>query len=224
MEPGFISKQLAAYGPMSRDEKITLVVLIITLLLWMTERFHGVSSTLVALISLSALLGFNVYSRQEFRKDIPWDSIIFIGGIINLGSVLPYLKIDRWIAEAIGPIITPMLTNPYLFISVLAIATYLVRFVFVSMTATVAIMVTLMAPFATQAGINPWIIVMVIIASINVWTVNYQNSSYLTAYYATGGNMVNHNQAAKMSLVYMVLSLVGLLASIPFWELIGLIP
>lgn len=223
LEHEFFDQRLATLGPMSRNEKITLVILIITLVLWMTERVHGISSTLVALVSLCTLLGFKIYDRNDFRKEIPWDSIIFIGGIINLGSVLPYLKIDSWLGDTIGSVFITMMGNPYLFIIVLTIAIYMIRFVFVSMIATLTIIITLLIPFAMQAGINPWIVGFVIMASINVWTVNYQNSSFLTAYYATGGNMVNHGQAAKMSLVYMFISLLGLLISIPFWGMIGLI-
>lgn len=169
------------------------------------------------------MLGFNVYDRQDFRRQIPWDSIIFIGGIINLGSVLPYLNIDKWIGEAVGPSIIPLMSNPYLFIIALTIAVYLIRFVFVSMIATLTIFSTLLIPFAAQAGINPWIAGFVILASVNVWVVNYQNSSYLTSYYATGGDMVKHSQVAKMSLAYMFISLLGFLICIPFWKLIGLI-
>lgn len=223
MAPGFFAKQLSLLGPMSSKEKITLTVLCITLLFWMTEMVHGIPSALVAIISLCALLGFNIYDRQGFRQLIPWDSIIFIGGIINLGSVLPYLKIDQWIGEAIGPFIIPMMENPYLLVITLALAIYLVRFVFVSMIATLTIFSALLMPFAVQAGIDPWIIGFIILASINVWTVNYQNSSYLTSFYATGGDMVKHSQVARMSLAYMLISLLGFLASIPFWEFIGLI-
>lgn len=115
------------------------------------------------------------------------------------------------------------MSNPYLFIIALTIAVYLVRFVFVSMIATLTIFSTLLIPFAAQAGINPWIAGFVILASVNVWVVNYQNSSYLTSYYATGGDMVKHSQVAKMSLAYMFISILGFLVCVPFWKLIGLI-
>jgi anion transporter len=223
LEPGFIEEQLAQLGPMKRNERITLVVLILTLLFWMGETIHGVSSALVALVSLCVLLGFKVYERQDFRTGIPWDSIIFIGCLINLTTVLPYLKIDQWIGEVIAPIIIPMMVNPYLFITVLVISIYLLRFVFVSMTATLTIMLAVLIPIASQQGINPWIVAIIGVASTNVWNVYYQNSTYLTAYYATGGVMVNHSQAAKMSAAYMLISLIGFLVSIPFWQLLGLI-
>jgi DASS family divalent anion:Na+ symporter len=222
-EPGFFAKQLTSLGPMSKNEKITLIVLSVTLLFWMTELVHGISSTLVAMISLCVLLGFNIYGRQDFRQKIPWDSIIFIGGIINLGSVLPYLNIDKWMGEAIGPYIIPLMSNPYLFVILLTITICLVRFVFVSMIATLTIFATLLIPFAAQAGINPWIVGFIILVSINVWIVNYQNSSYLTAYYATGGYMVKHSQVVKMSLAYILISLLGFFVCIPYWKLIGLI-
>lgn len=219
----FCKKQLIELGSISRNEKITLIVLISTLLLWMSEGVHGISSTLVALIAWSVLLGFNVYGRYDFRKEIPWDSIIFIGVIFNLGSVLPYLNIDKWIGDTIGYIIIPVMANPYLLILVLTITIYIARFILVSMAATITIFLAVLVPFAIQAGINPWIIAFIILTSINIWLAHYQNSTYLTAYYATDGVMVKHSQMAKMSLIYMLLSLLGLFLSIPYWKLLGLI-
>jgi DASS family divalent anion:Na+ symporter len=57
----------------------------------------------------------------------------------------------------------------------------------------------------------------------NTWTVFYQNAPYVTAYYAVGGDMVNHGQIAKLSVAYMVISIIGLLICVPFWQLMGLI-
>lgn len=220
----FAAEQLAELDPMNRDEKITLLVLISALLLWITEPLHGISSTLVALVGLSVLLGSGVYGRPDFRTGIPWDSVVFIGGIINLGSVIPYLKIDKWIGQMFGPQIGGLIANFYIFTIALALFIYLARFVLVSMNASIAIFVVLLVPFAVQAGINPWTMGMVVYCSVNVWNAFYQNSSFLVAFYATGGAMVDHSQMVKFSLAYMVISLAGLLLSIPLWKMLGLVP
>ena len=48
-----------------------------------------VSATLVALAALCLMLGFKIIERPDFRAKIAWDSIIFIGCIINLAAVFP---------------------------------------------------------------------------------------------------------------------------------------
>ncbi len=221
---GYAAGELAKLGPMNRNEKITTVVLVIALLCWMTEPLHGINATIIALVGLIVLLGCRVYDRPDFRTGMGWDNIIFIGGIINLGSVLPALKIDKWIADACSPVITPLISNIYLFIIVLAVAIYAIRYLLVSFTATTAIFTVLFVPFAVRAGINPWVTGFAVWTSTQLWNVFYQNSTFLTSFYAVGGEMVTHKQMARLSYAFMGVSLIGLLASVPLWRYLGLVP
>jgi len=216
--------QLADLGPMSRREKITAAVLLAALAFWMTEPLHGIHATAVALLGLVVLLTCRVFDRPDFRSDVGWDSLIFIGGIINLGNVLPALKIDQWIVSAFSPMIAPMMSNLYLFIVVLSSAIYAVRFVLVSFTATTAIFTVVLVPFALQAGINPWVTGFLVYVSTNIWLAFYQNSTFVTAYYAVGGEMVTHRQIAPFSAVYCVVSILAALLSVPLWRYLGLVP
>jgi DASS family divalent anion:Na+ symporter len=220
---GWRSKnQFESTEKMSRQEKATLAVILVTLLMWMTEHIHNISATLVALLSLCVLLGLKVFDRTEFSTSLPWASIIFIGAILNLGAMVPYLGLDIWIGNILQPLITHLLKHPYLFIVIFAAVIYLVRLVMVSMVATLTIFMLLLVPLSTQADINPWIMGFILLASVNIWVVYYQNSNFLIAHYATGGKMIDHSQTIPMSLAYMVISLIGLLASVPYWKLLNL--
>ncbi|MCX5835036.1 MAG: SLC13 family permease [Deltaproteobacteria bacterium] len=222
--PDHAAKLLVALGPMQRNEKITAIVLMAALLCWMTERLHGINATVIALVGLVVLLACRVFDRQDFRSGIGWDNMIFIGMIINLGSVLPALKIDKWIAQTAGPMIEPMISNIYLFIVVLSFAIYAIRFVLVSFTATTAIFTVMLVPFALQAGINPWVTGFIVYASTNIWFIFYQNSTFLTCYYAVEGEMVTHRQMVPLSFAYCAISIVAFLLSVPLWQYLGLVP
>lgn len=219
----FIEKQFLQLTPLSRCEKITIFILSVTLILWICEPLHNIPAVLVALMSLVGLISSGVIDQSTFCREISWHSLIFIGGIISIGTVLPYLKIDVWIANVFGELIVPLLNNIYVFIIVLAVFIYFIRFLLVSMTATLIIFTGLLTPFSLQMGINPWVVGMIIYCSINVWNTFYQNSTFLVAYYSTGGQMVSHKQMIKMSFSYMIISLIGLLLSVPLWKIIGLV-
>lgn len=223
LPPDFIKQQIIDLGPMAKKEKITMVILIVSLLLWMTERVHGISAALVALFAFCALVGFKVFDRQDFRSEMPWDIIVFIGGIINLASVIPYLKIDTWIATLVGPYIALLMSNMYVFVIVAATGLYLMRFILVSQTATVTILVVMIIPFAAQAGVNPWVPAIITMVSVNIWNAIYQNTTFLAAFYSAG-EMVSFKQMVPLSITYMGLSLVGLLVCVPLWKVLGLIP
>lgn len=221
---GFIDEQRKALGPMSNKEKIVAVILVLSLALWMTERMHGVSSTLIAIIGLFIMLMFEVLDRNSFRAAIPWDAVIFLGGLFNIPVIFSSLKINAWIGKVFGPYIVPLVSgNIFVFIAVLCLVVYLVRLFLVSQTAAIAILVILLTPFSIQAGINPWVTGFIVFVAVNVWYVPYQNASFLVSYYATGGDMVTHGQTVKIAVIYMLATILGLMISVPIWKMTGLI-
>ncbi|MGE5449891.1 MAG: SLC13 family permease [Methanomassiliicoccales archaeon] len=210
-------------GPLSRNEKITMLVMGITFLLWATEPWHHLSAVMVALLSLSLLISLDILPRDGFRASIPWDSLVFIGIILNLSLVFAQLGINAWLVSIFYPLIAHFAANIYLFIIVLALITYLVRMIIVSEMAYISIFMVFLMPLAHQAGINPWIVGAIVYCSVNPWIVPYQNAILYTAHYASGGDVVKLNQVSRLSLTYMVGSIVALLVSVPFWHLLGII-
>jgi DASS family divalent anion:Na+ symporter len=184
---------------------------------------HGVLAAVVAVFGLIILLGFGVIHRNDFRTGIAWDAAVFIGCIINIATVFPYLHINEWIGKLAGPYLTSLVSNVWAFIIVGGIAMYLTRFFIVSMVATFTIFTVIVTPFAVAAGINPFVTAFIILCSVNVFHMFYQNSTYLAGFYAAG-DMVSHNQMIRLSLCYMVINLVALAACVPVWKLTHLLP
>jgi len=221
---GYAVEQLKMMGPMNKKEKIALIVIVITLIFWMTEKMHGISAATVAVLAMAVLLMLKVYDRAEFRSGIAWDAAVFVGTIVGIGSVFPALGIDKWLGITLFPYISPLVKNPYLFVCGLSIIMYLVRLAILSQTATIAIFMVMLTPLAIQAGMNPWIVGVVVYVAGNTWTVFYQNAPYVAGFYAAGGkDFVDHGPVAKMSWAYMVISIIGLLLCVPLWQVMGLI-
>jgi DASS family divalent anion:Na+ symporter len=217
------SDELTQLGPMKRDEKIALLVLIATLALWMTESLHRISSGEVAILSLCVLLVTKVLTRDDFRKGIDWAAVMYIGCILNIGSVFQVLKIDLWLGHALEPIVSSFLANIYLFLMALALTVFAARLLIVSMTATAVIFTIVFTPLVVAHGIHPWIIAFVSFASANIWFLFYMNGFYLLAFYGTGGEMVEHRKMVKLSVAYAVIAISGFLVSVPYWRVMGLI-
>jgi len=226
LAPEMINDQLSKLGPMTKNEKIVAVILVLTLAFWMTEKMHGISSGIVAMVSTGLLLGFNIFDRQSFRSAIPWDAAIFMGGILNLSVVFPALKIDKWIGATMGPYVLPLLNyNIFVFFAAVCVIIAVLRFVLASQLATITIFVLLLTPFALEAGINPWIMAFMSYVAINIFFVMYQNIQYATAFYLAGnGTLVTHGQMVKLSAAFMIFSIIGLWVSVPFWKMMGLMP
>ena len=107
-----------------------MAVLAICLVLWMTERQHGISSAIVAMLGVCALMGLKVMGVKEFRAKVNWDILIYIGCMYEIGSALTTWGITKWIGGVLGPVLNPFLSNPVLFVLIFVLLVYLTRFDF----------------------------------------------------------------------------------------------
>lgn len=223
IDSAVIDERLAAIGPLKVSEKITMAVLVVSLLFWMTERIHGVSSALIALIAMVVLIFLNVSDRKDFNAEMGWDNLIFIGCIVGIGGVMTKVGLNGYIANALAPVIEPLMQNVWLLVPVLAFITYLLRFIIISTTTTITILAVILFPFAIAAGMHPFVIGFILYVSVHIWITEYQLPNFLTCQAATKGAMLTHRQFIPQGVWYVVLSLIGLLASVPWWKFLGLI-
>lgn len=220
----YIKKRLQELEPMQGAERFTAAVILITFGLWATEALHGVSPAVVAMLSLCIIVGCGILAREDFRSEIPWDSLIFIGVTVNLSVVFATLEINSWVVSIFTPFIAHCADNIYLFIIVLAIVSYVVRVILVSQMAYMSVFLVFLVPLAVNVGINPWVVGFTIYATSNSWLFFFQNPPYITAFYAANGDLVEHSQTIKLCLAYMVIAVLGLCASVPLWRVLGLVP
>ncbi len=213
----------ASPAPMSARERIMLVIILVTVALWVTEPLHGIPSHIVALVALVAMVAFGVITKANFKSDISWDSLVFIGTAIGLSSVFSAVGIQDWIVAMAGPVFQSLAANPYAFVLGIGVITILMRFVIVSEMAYVNIVMVFLIPLAVAQGINPWVVGIAVYAVVNPWFVLYQNPVYLAAYYSVDGEMVRHADMAKYCVLYMLICLLGLAVSVPYWQFLGLL-
>lgn len=210
-------------GPMSRKERQMAVIMGACVVLWVTEPLHGIDSALVALVALVAAVACGIFTKDEFKSGVAWDSLIFIGLVFGLSDVFASLGIDTWIVGQCGPFMADLAGNPYLFVLGIGVLTVALRFLIVSETPFANIFMVLMVPIAISVGISPWVVGAVVYAMVSPFFALYQNIIYMTAYYATDGEMVRQADMARYCAVYLCLSMAGLLVSVPYWQWLGLL-
>lgn len=221
VEAGFAKKSLEALGPMSKDEKLSAVFLALALVGWMTGSIHGIDSGIWAVIIMCLMAVTGLLSKKEFLTKISWPTVFFIGGVFSIAAQIQKLGIDQWLATILSPILAPVVGNVYILIPMICITTYLLRCVIISQTAVTAIFFATLGGISRAAGINPWVILFVCYTSTLVWHFSFTNTTYVAAFGATGGDMVEHNDNQPMNIAYMVINLIACTASIPLWHLMG---
>lgn len=130
--------------------------------------------------------------------------------------------VSSWIASLIGPYLTPIVSNVWLFVPLLVLLIVLMRFAIISQTVCLALTVAIFGPLLAEAGISIFILVWVVFASSCFWNVPYQNPYILGLLGIGGQKYVTFSEAQKASFLYVAICLIGMLASIPLWMACGL--
>ncbi|MDR1573454.1 MAG: hypothetical protein LBS24_04035, partial [Clostridiales Family XIII bacterium] len=111
--------------------------------------------------------------------------------------------------------------DPLLLFPAVAVLTMLVRSVIVSMSASLVLFMAILSPVVEPLGVNPFVIGIVVYTSMQIFFLKYQNISFLPAL-GQAADTVRHGDTIKMSAAYAVVSLVGVVLSIPYWRFLGL--
>ncbi len=83
-------KALAFYG-----------IFALTLLLWVTEKFHGFPTGLVALLPLTLLPALSILERKEIRS-FSWEVLWLVAGGISLGLSMKDTGLASWLVNRIS--------------------------------------------------------------------------------------------------------------------------
>jgi DASS family divalent anion:Na+ symporter len=95
------AKELSGMGPMSRAEKILLLVFSLIAALWATTELHGIHYSVVALTGVGVLLLAGVLEWSDLLAERgAWDVFIWYGGLVRMASALGESGITKRFAEA----------------------------------------------------------------------------------------------------------------------------
>ncbi len=224
MDKAYISDQLKALGPMSTTEKKCLVILIVCVVLWVTENYHGISGAIVAIGAVAALLLSGAMTTKDFTGGVVWDMLLMIGALMGLGTVFSEVGINAFIANHVTGIVSSVSSNPYLLVIFIAVLMYVIRYVYTSQMAILPVFMPILTPICVAAGISPWVPAFTILAASATWNVLYQNTFAMQGFAAfDGDHNVEFSKLSKMSYIFMAVNLAALLISVPIWQMMGLI-
>lgn len=99
-----IARSLAALGPMKTSEKKLMVLSVILLFFWSTEKIvhpFDTSSTTIAAIAIMLLPGIGIMTWKEAQSKIGWGTLMLFGVGIGLGSAMLSTKAAAWLATVI---------------------------------------------------------------------------------------------------------------------------
>lgn len=146
-----ITNKLSQLGPMTKNEKISIVLLLFTISLWVTTGITGLNSYSVALIGAVLFFVFGILDWKDAQRNVDWGLIVFFGGALSLGAALLNTGAASWL---INDLIGLMGSNPStLLIMILLMVVAVLITQVMSNIALSAILVPLSVTLASAQGL-----------------------------------------------------------------------
>ena len=140
---------------LSGKGKAIVAIFAVTILAWLTEPMHGVSSPIVALAASAVLFGSGLLKRRDLNA-IDWGTIALIAGGISLGNLLESAGLIEFWANRLDWSAMPLGLQVFIVCFASALLSALM-----SNTATV----TMLIPFAAAFIPHPSIAVLIAVAA-----------------------------------------------------------
>jgi len=211
-----LERDLLAQGAMSSDEKKVGLVMLGTLLLWITMGSRlGLAN--IALISSVFLFSLGVMDWKDVEGYVNWGVILMYGGAIALGSALVSTGAAQWLADIF---LSNLLLTPITFLLVLSLfSKFLTEGI--SNTAAVAIILPIGFGIGQAIGINPIAIVFIVaIPSGLAFTLPVASPPNAIAY---SSGYYEISDVVKPGLILNMLSwIVFIIIALVYWPMIGL--
>ena len=145
-----ISDKMDELGPVTRTEKITLIILLFTISLWVTTNFTGLDSYSIALIGAVLYFAFGIVKWNNALKNSDWGLIVFFGGALSLGAALLNTGAAAWIINILLSMMGSNVSTIAIMILLMIIAVSLTQVM--SNIALAAILVPLSVTLASAQG------------------------------------------------------------------------
>lgn len=216
-------RELERMGPLSREERWLVAIMIGVMTGWITSPLHGISNTFVALAGLSAILLTRVLTWDDLLAERrAWDALIWFAPLVMMADQLNELGVVKILS---GKLFAVTAGWPWPMALMLLVAAYCyVHYTFASMTAQVTALYPGFLAAALAAGVPPLAAALPLayFSNLNAAMTHYGTGSapvYFNAGYVRQGDW--WRIGFFISLVNLAIWLgLGML----WWKIVGLLP
>jgi sodium-dependent dicarboxylate transporter 2/3/5 len=145
-------------GPWSAQEKLTLLIVGLSFILWLTKGFHGLHYSVTGMLGVTALVVSGILKWDDVHENLEWGTALFIfGGGISLGLAMgesgaavyfanlffPFVEGGGWLLLFVGvAVFGALVTNA------------------MANVAAAALILPIVIPMAQLEGVNPVVLAL----------------------------------------------------------------
>lgn len=230
-EPALIPRnmmreQKKIIGPMSSLEIVTFITIIALLTLVPSLKYHKIEIPWLFMTISMVLLLIGTIGQKEFRSEIDWPLLIFIGAVLAWAPVISAIGLDSVISRSLSGVAVLIKDHFYWFIGLFCGAIMLVRLV-LPITAATVIIGTVSMPIVMDAGLSPWPVAFIILTMVEATLFPYQDQLRLQLDGAMAQQgltgVADESRFFSFDMMMIVVRIAVIYASIPFWQNLDII-
>jgi solute carrier family 13 (sodium-dependent dicarboxylate transporter), member 2/3/5 len=195
------------------NQKLFVVIFLITIGLWLTTRLHGLSSSLIAIMSATILFLVGILKKDDLGK-INYAVLILFGGGLVLGSAMFETGLSNYFADGMFHILqgySPLIVIFGVIIFSIGLGAL------ASNTATAAILVPVLLPLAGALNFSPRMLAMIGGIAVSFDFLLPVGTPPNAIAYATGKISIKEMLKAGILLTIISIIVLGLFANF-FWS------
>ncbi|KAL6842029.1 hypothetical protein ACP4OV_028008 [Aristida adscensionis] len=161
--PRLAKERLAKMGPMTKEEKIMAVTLLLTVGLWIFGGVLKVDAVSAAILGLSVLLISGVVTWKEcLAESVAWDTLTWFAALIAMAGYLNKYGLISWFSETVVKFVGGLGLSWQLSFGVLMLLYFYSHYFFASGAAHIGAMFTAFLSVASALGTPPLFAAMVL--------------------------------------------------------------
>lgn len=216
-----LAAQLRVLGQVGWEERLGLTGLAALLLAFALRPIHGINPAWFALLIIAAL--FLLGADRNLLATINYRYLLYFGAFISLADMISASGTGEAFAELVRPAVAPLAGSPYLFLGAFCLVSYLLIALLPWLPSEPMLMITSL-PVASAFGYHPLIFGLIIVATVLPGLLPSIEACHQTLYLATEERAFTYRQLRRFAWAHLLITLAGVLLSVPFWQWLGLVP
>jgi sodium-dependent dicarboxylate transporter 2/3/5 len=144
--------------PWSKNEIVTLIIIVSSFILWLTKEFHGMHYSVTGMLGVAALVLAGILKWDDVHENLEWGTALFIfGGGISLGLAMGESGAATYFANLFFPLVEG--GGWLLLFSGVAIFGALVTNAMANVAAA-ALILPIVIPMAQLEGVDPRVLAL----------------------------------------------------------------
>jgi anion transporter len=216
----FARQGLRSLGAMKRDEWITGLVVVLSIVFWMTDRWHHLPSFLVGMLALTVFSLSGIVGDSDIGSGVSWSMLLFMGGVFGLSSVLQDCKLTEWLASFLVPVLGRLSFSVLAMLVVTALVMFAVRFL--DPTGQIAVPVLFLPVYevTARAGIPPLALTGVLLLAAGGFWLSYANVWVAMGEAITENDGFSAGQRVRLAHVYALVTMLSIVLAVGYWKLV----